>query len=398
MSDKGVKISGIGAVSSCGNGVKALVEHIREGWDSTSIVSISPSIPERFKVSFIPGREEAVKRAETAEGFIDAVILKAVNEAMIQAKADAKFLEDSALIIGSSGFILEAEIEYRIKNLSTKSLIGEQKGEAIPVPLARRGAGHIASRIARHLGISGPVITITTACTSSANAMLVAGGMIERGDIKKAIVVGAEFISAVTLSGFNSLMLLDPSGCKPFDADRRGIQMGEACAAIIMEKGEKTSNNGYSLCGWANLCDTHNVISSSLNGASVQNVMLKALKHAGLGPADVAAIKAHGTATPDNDTEEAGGMRLLFDGAIPLFTALKGYVGHTLGACGAIETAAFIGCLDAGFIPKTLGFSEIDPAIGIAPLEAHLDARKGYYLLNFFGFGGNNTSLVLGYG
>ncbi|MEK7841752.1 MAG: beta-ketoacyl synthase N-terminal-like domain-containing protein, partial [Deltaproteobacteria bacterium] len=208
MSNKGVNISGIGAVSSCGAGVKTLVEHIREGLDSTSLVSISPSIPERFKVSFIPGREEAVKRAKTAEEFIDAVILKAVNEAMIQTEADSKFLKDCALIIGSSGFMLEAEIEYRIK---------KQKGEAMPAPLARRGAGHIASRIARHLGINGPVITITTACTSSANAMLAAGGMIERGDIKKAIVIGAEFISAVTVSGFNYLMLLDPGGCKPFD-------------------------------------------------------------------------------------------------------------------------------------------------------------------------------------
>lgn len=398
MSNKGVNIIGIGAVSSCGAGVKTLVEHIREGLDSTSLVSISPSIPERFKVSFIPGREEAVKRAKTAEEFIDAVILKAVNEAMIQAEADSKFLKDCALIIGSSGFMLEAEIEYRIKNLSPKSLIGEQKGETMPAPLARLGAGHIASRIARRLGINGPVITITTACTSSANAMLAAGGMIERGDIKKAIVIGAEFISAVTVSGFNSLMLLDPGGCKPFDADRRGIQMGEACAAIIMEKKEKTSKDRYSLCGWANLCDTHNVVSSRLNGASAYDVMLKAIKQVGIEPRDVTAIKAHGIATPDNDTAEAVGISLLFDGAAPPFTALKGYVGHTLGACGAIETAAFIGCLDAGFIPRTFGFSEIDPAIGIAPLKTHLDAKRGYYLLNFFGFGGNNTSLVLRYG
>ena len=389
MSNKGVNIIGIGAVSSCGAGVKTLVEHIREGLDSTSLVSISPSIPERFKISFIPGREEAVKRAKTAEEFIDAVILKAVNEAMIQAEADSKFLKDCAFIIGSSGFILEAEIEYRIK---------KQKGEAMPAPLARRGAGHIASRLARRLGINGPVITITTACTSSANAMLAAGGMIERGDIKKAIVIGAEFISAVTVSGFNSLMLLDPGGCKPFDADRRGIQMGEACAAIIMEKKEKTSKDRYSICGWANLCDTHNVVSSRLNGASAHDVMLKAIKHVGIEPRDVTAIKAHGTASPDNDLAETRGMRTLFDSAIPPFTALKGYVGNTLGACGAIETAAFIGCLDAGFIPRTFGFSEIDPAIGIAPLEAHLDANKGYYLLNFFGFGGNNTSLVLRYG
>ncbi|MDP2681767.1 MAG: beta-ketoacyl synthase N-terminal-like domain-containing protein [Deltaproteobacteria bacterium] len=389
MSNKGVNIIGIGAVSSCGAGVKTLVEHIREGLDSTSLVSISPSIPERFKISFIPGREEAVKRAKTAEEFIDAVILKAVNEAMMQAGLDTESLKDCAFIIGSSGFILEAEIEYRIK---------KQKGENMPAPLARRGAGHIASRLARRLGINGPVITITTACTSSANAMLAAGGMIERGDIKKAIVVGAEFISVVTLNGFNSLMLLDPCGCKPFDADRRGIQMGEACAAIIMEKKEKTSKDRYSLCGWANLCDTHNVVSSRLNGASAHDVMLKAIKHVGIEPRDVTAIKTHGTASPDNDLAETRGMRTLFDSAIPPFTALKGYVGNTLGACGAIETAAFIGCLDAGFIPRTFGFSEIDPAIGIAPLEAHLDANKGYYLLNFFGFGGNNTSLVLRYG
>ena len=377
-----ISITGIGAVSSCGSGIKSLVEHMHEGRDSSTPLSLFP-LPFKDEI-----RVNQVKSAPSGDegSRIDALVLNAMEEAIAEAGLNKKKLSDSAFILGSSGFLFEAEEEYRQQ---------KEKGITKPAPLARRGSGHVASRLAKQLGIQGPVLTLTTACTSSANAMIAAANMLKSGEVRRAVIVGAEALSTITLSGFRSLMLLAPNGCKPFDAKRQGIQLGEAYAVLILEPNKPAKNK---VCGWANLCDTHNVISTNMDGRLIQQTMAGALSCANINPGQVIAVKAHGTGTIDNDTAEGAGMRLVFDSKAPPFTALKGYVGHTLGACGAIETAAFLGCLNSGFIPPAIGFDQQDPSIGISPIKSPMEALHGYYMLNFFGFGGNNTSLVLSYG
>jgi 3-oxoacyl-(acyl-carrier-protein) synthase len=126
--------------------------------------------------------------------------------------------------------------------------------------------------------------------------------------------------------------------------------------------------------------------------------MEMALADAGLQPADVAVIKAHGTGSLDNDTAEAAAVRTLFGAPLPPFTAIKRYLGHTLGACGAVELAAFLGCLRAGFVPPAAGFRHPDPALQIQPLTEFRPAPTGAVMLNFFGFGGNYASLLIAHG
>jgi len=193
-------------------------------------------------------------------------------------------------------------------------------------------------------------------------------------------------------------MLLSPAGTRPFDAERGGIQLGSACGALILEAADSPSASSHGfLLGAANLCDTHNVISTGLDGKIASNVMCAAIKDAGITRADIKVIKAHGTGSVDNDATEAAAMRSVFGAALPPFTGFKGYIGHTLGACGVTETAALLATLADGFIPATLGFVSADPALDAAPLVEPMQAVPGCYMLNFFGFGGNNTSIILRY-
>lgn len=157
-------------------------------------------------------------------------------------------------------------------------------------------------------------------------------------------------------------------------------------------------DTGASLLGGANLCDIHHVTSAAPDGGAMRAVMEMALADAGLAPADVVLIKAHGTGSPDNDAAEAAAMHALFGDELPPFTGLKRYLGHTLGACGAVELAALLGCLRAGFVPPTAGFAAPDPELRIAPLTESRPAPGGAVMLNFFGFGGNYASLVIAHG
>jgi 3-oxoacyl-[acyl-carrier-protein] synthase-1 len=307
-----------------------------------------------------------------------------IQEALAEARLATIGLRDAALVLGTSSALFAGEAEYRHTLAST--------GHAVMPPLAP--PGQMALRVAADLGIEGPVLTLTTACSSSANALLVATGLLRRGEARRALVIGVEGLSVVALSGFNSLMLLDPQGCRPFDAQRNGMQIGEAVGAVLLEADDAAHNDGL-LLGGANLCDIHHVTSAAPDGNAMRAVMEMALANAGLTPADVALIKAHGTGSPDNDSAEAAAMRALFGERLPPFTALKRYLGHTLGACGAVELAALLGCLRAGFVPPAAGFKTLDPALGITPLCEPISAPHGPVMLNFFGFGGNYASLVV---
>jgi 3-oxoacyl-(acyl-carrier-protein) synthase len=268
-------------------------------------------------------------------------------------------------------------------------------GQIIMPPLVP--PGQAALQVAGKLGIEGPVLTVTTACSSSANALLVAAGLLRRGEVRRALVIGVEGLSAVALSGFHSLMLLDPEGCRPFDAGRRGMQIGEAVGAVLLETSDADCSGDF-LLGGANLCDTHHMTSATPDGSAMHSVMQMALADAGLLPTDVSVIKAHGTGSLDNDTAEAAAMRTLFGENLPMFTGIKRYLGHTLGACGAVELAAFLGCLRAGFVPPAAGFSHQDPALRVTPLTDSCPAPNGTVMLNYFGFGGNYASLLIAHG
>jgi 3-oxoacyl-[acyl-carrier-protein] synthase I len=251
--------------------------------------------------------------------------------------------------------------------------------------------GKLAESLALDLGLSGPCVCFGTACSASANALLYATWMIREGLLDHAVVVGLEWRNQLTPLGFNSMLLVARDGCRPFDAKRNGIVLGEAVAVAVLGA-DKPDRAAWQLAGGATLCDVSHPTQPS--ATRIADTLRQALDDAGSSMSDISAIKAHGTGTPGNDLSEGHALRAVFGDVPPPFTSIKPLFGHTLGACGVVETLATLACLDAGFFPGTAGFLEPDAEIGLAPLTKSRELPRGPVLLNFFGFGGNNCCLV----
>lgn len=256
------------------------------------------------------------------------------------------------------------------------------------------GYGKIAAAVMERFGIGGKSYTFATACTSSANAFLYAASMIERGLIGRALVIGYDLFNNLGFYGFEGLKSLASSEYRPFDRERDGLILGEACGAAVLEGRRRTAGD-FRFLGGANLCDTASVTSHDEEGRAVAETMNRALGQAGVGPGAIRAVKAHATGTENNDRTECAAMRLTFGGNIPPVTCLKPFIGHTAGACGVCELILFTESLKAGFIPATPGFREKDAECGVTPLTENVEAEEGAFMLNYFGFGGNCTTLIL---
>jgi 3-oxoacyl-[acyl-carrier-protein] synthase-1 len=217
--------------------------------------------------------------------------------------------------------------------------------------------------------------------------------MIHQGRLKHAIVIGLERYNETTISGFYSLQLLAQQRIAPFDAERDGIILGEACSVMIL--GPESSTADIHLLGGETSLDPYGVTTANPDGSSIAQVIEKALQQTGTEKSDVCAIKAHGTATRLNDASEANGIIKAFAETTPPVTAIKPYIGHTLGACGVLEATLFADSIQAGEIPATPNTASTDPELGLMPITSSQAAPDGRYLLNFFGFGGSNTVLVM---
>ncbi|MFN0304149.1 MAG: beta-ketoacyl synthase N-terminal-like domain-containing protein [Burkholderiales bacterium] len=382
-----VRITRLGVLSAHGVGLVPLVDGIRAGR-----CPVRPANGIGYPLEPAPAVSQ-INAADTPPGERACAeqLLGTVEQAFTAESRHLLAEPDCALVVGSGGFLFAsgAELYWRWRNPG-----------ATADPFHVRGPAWGASLVAEHFGMRGPTLTLSTGCSSSANALLVATEMLQRGHARRALVVGAESVSAVTLSGFDALMLLDPEGCRPFDRDRNGVQLGEAVSVLLLEAGDRNSGRAI-MRGGANLCDTHHLTGASPNGAVMRAVMLEALGQASIAPSEIVAIKAHGTGSVDSDRAEAAAINAVFAADTPLVVpviGLKRFVGHTLGACGALETAALLGCFEAGFLPATAGFGNVDAELGLTPTSANAPARPGCHLLNFFGFGGNYTSLVVEFG
>lgn len=291
-----------------------------------------------------------------------------------------------ALFIGSSSFDISVS-EHAYQQAQAV------RGDAIPLG-GSSSFGNLGARICERFGFNGPDFSFNTACTSSANALWYASRMIRSGKIRHALVLGVEVINHITALGFHGLGLLTRSVMKPFDSARDGLVLGEAASALLLGPGNAED---FRLLGGANLCDTHSMSAANADGSTVAAVIQAALAEAGLSPAAIGAIKAHGTASLLNDEAESAGLLRLFDAeTLPPVCALKPFIGHTLGACGVTELVLFWQALQQGFVPATPGIGADSSVLGVALNQQPCSVDKSAFLLNYFGFGGNNTALVIG--
>ena len=257
----------------------------------------------------------------------------------------------------------------------------------------RVGNGVYADYLRRTFGLSSLNFTYNTACTSSANAVMDAASMLEGGMIDYALVVGIELFAPVTFEGFASMQLLSPDAIRPYDKARSGIVQGEALSAVILSRSDVKESSWHYLGGMSN-CETHSVTGANPDGVGIGEVITFAMKNADVKKEEITAVKAHGTASALNDTAEINGMKHAFE-ILPPFFSLKPYIGHTLGGCGSAELVLMMESVDAGFVPSSANFNEVDEKLDAEPLRQPLAAESGKFLLNYFGFGGNNTSFVI---
>jgi 3-oxoacyl-[acyl-carrier-protein] synthase-1 len=251
---------------------------------------------------------------------------------------------------------------------------------------------------AQFLGFSGAT-TLSTACSSAANAFIYAANLIRCGLADRVVAGGGESLSDYHLNGFNSLMILDRQPCRPFDASRAGLNLGEGAAFLVLESEESARRRGAKplavLSGWGNACDAFHQTASSENGEGAFLAMSKALRSAGLQPSDIGYVNAHGTGTPNNDASESTALRRIFGEHVPPVSSTKPFTGHTTSASGSIEAVFCLLALQHGFLPPELNWQEADPNC-IVPFVA--DAPQDdirHILSNAFGFGGNDTSFIL---
>jgi 3-oxoacyl-[acyl-carrier-protein] synthase-1 len=254
-------------------------------------------------------------------------------------------------------------------------------------------------KIADVLGIKDYLTTISTACSSSANAIQLGARMIRNGDLDRVVAGGTETLTKFHLNGFNALKILDKEPCKPFDEKRNGINLGEGAAYIVLESGESVKQSGKpvicELTGWGNSCEAFHQTASSPDGIGAYLAMKKAIDMSGLNIGDIDYINAHGTGTDNNDISEGKAIERLFGSEVPPVSSTKPYTGHTTSAAGATEAIISILCLLEQVIWPNLNFSEPMKELHFTPVQELLKGKKVINVMtNSFGFGGNDTSLI----
>jgi 3-oxoacyl-(acyl-carrier-protein) synthase len=252
--------------------------------------------------------------------------------------------------------------------------------------------------IANHFGLFGPSMTIATACSSGALSISTAAELIMAGEADVMLAGGADSLSLMTWGGFNALLLADASGCRPFDATRNGMTLGEGAAMLVIESEETARERGAKilarLAGWGASCDAHHATAPHPDGAGALAAMQSALRRANLDATAIDYVNAHGTGTRDNDLAEAKALKKLFGDDVPPFSSTKRFFGHALAASGAIEAVVCVEALRRQELPPNPGFTTLDAAIGLEPVTALRPAVLAQVMSNSFGFGGNNAALI----
>lgn len=375
-----VYIRGKAIICSLGEDIERVIGAVKEGHIRVEDLPLS-----HVQLPYTRPYYRIVRdRGDDAEKFFYDILYDTVRDALADARLSDREIGNLAVFFGSTSIDIPIYESYYAKS----DLNG-----AMYFSNASLGYGSIMAELTKRFGIAGPCYTFTTACTSSANAALYATEMIKQGTIEKALVIGYDLFNNTGFYGFEALKLMSPAVYKPFDKNRDGIIMGEGCGAIILDTGKQ--DGGFYLCGGANLCDTFNVTSHTIEGNLIAEVIIQAMANTDMAIDRIDAVKAHATGSDSNDRTECNGMKRVFGTAMPPVTCIKPFVGHTVGASGVIELIIVTESVKRGFLPATPHFQENDEELGVTPLLRNLDIEKATIMLNYFGFGGNCTSLIV---
>lgn len=387
-----VYVTGIGVVSGLGIGVHDNIESIRRGISQMNTVS-----------GFSTKLDVPVSEVKYSNKHLKELLNIPKNKpwtrtSLLGLLAVQEALEDSCLDIQSKGigFISSTSVGGmdRSEVFYRSFMVNQRLGRLRDV--VSHDCGDSTERIAEKIGIKGFITTVSTACSSAANAIMLGARMIKAGMLDAAIVGGTDALCAFTINGFNSLMILDREECRPFDHTRAGLNLGEGAGYIVLQNEKGLQRKPYCLlAGYGNANDAFHQTASSVEGEGAYRCMKNALNIAGLEPAEISYINVHGTGTLNNDQSEGMALKRIFSGNVPPFSSIKPFFGHTLGASEGIEAVFSVLSVSNGYIYPNLNFRETDQNIGLTPVVEWKEKRLIRNVLsNSFGFGGNDSSLL----
>ncbi len=388
---KPLAVTAYTATSALGRGSAAMLEALRRG-----TTGLQPNDFHRAElrawIGRVAGLEDAPITGALAEfdcrnNRLAQLGLRQDGFAEAVARARAKYgARRVAVFLGTStSGILRTELAYRERDADG----------ALPNDLNYRTAQNLFSVtdfVRRSLGLEGPAATVSTACSSSAKVFAAASRMIEAQVVDAAVVGGVDSLCLTTMHGFASLQLVSDEPCRPFDAARKGMSIGEAAGYALVERGEPDK---LALLGYGESSDAHHMSTPHPEGEGALAAMRQALGRARLEPGAISYVNAHGTATPANDRAEDRALVRLFGRGVPV-SSTKGFTGHTLGAAGIVEAIVCFLALEHGFVPRTLNSTALEPGLESDIVLGDRAARLRNGLSNSFGFGGSNCSLVFG--
>lgn len=395
-----IAITGYGTINALGVGADAFERGLREGRCAIGGLTVLPAEGFRSRVAaevkdvILPSSVPSplARRASRTSR----LALIAADEAVRMASIDTTDRERIGVVLGTTtGGLARGEECYRQAKDGQGVTPRVSGWLETPVSVA-------ADALARTFACDGPRLTVSTACSSSANALGIAADWIRFGRAEAVLCGGADSLCWMTYSGFNVLQALDTVACRPFDRRRAGLTLGEGSAMFVLEDWERANGRGAviaaELVSYGVSADAHHLTQPRPDGQGAMSAMRRALREGGVEPGEIDYINAHGTGTPLNDVAETKAIKAVFgDRAyqVPV-SSTKSMVGHCLAAAGAIEALASVLAVRGSFVPPTATLEEPDPDCDLdyVPRHSH-PAELRTVLSNSYGFGGNNTSVVL---
>ncbi len=389
-----VYITGLGMITALGNTVSEGLLSLSQS--KTGIGKIN-HLTTRYKDEFLAGEinlsnkdlADLVKDSNPEYNRNTYLAMIAAKEAVIHSGIDTKDGLRTGLISSTT------VAGMGITELYYKELF--EKTDHLSV-IDTHDCGDSTERIADYIGNVDYVTTISTACSSAANAIMLGCRMIKHGQLDRVVVGGVDALSKFTFNGFNTLMILDREWCKPFDENRKGLNLGEGAAFLVIE-GEDAllKRKGTPLTeiiGYANANDAYHQTASSPEGYGATLAIQQAIAMSGLQPSQVDYINMHGTGTPNNDLSEGMATVAVFGNQVPKFSSTKAYTGHTLAAAASIEAVISVLSLQHQTIFPNLNFTTPIASLNLTPVTELLKTPINTVLSNSFGFGGNCSSLL----
>jgi 3-oxoacyl-[acyl-carrier-protein] synthase-1 len=394
---KKICVTGLGVISAMGNNVAETLDSVEK---QRSGIGSMDFIESRYKHE-IPVGEVKASNEELLERTGLPASTKITRTTLLGMLAAREALEDAGIKDirqFRTGLISATSVGGMAitENLYKDYLNTELPGEYVEY-IRTHECGDSTQCIADLLGVKDFLSTISTACSSSANSIMLGARLIKHGLLDRVIVGGSDSLSRFTINGFMTLMILDKEHCKPFDSARQGLNLGEGAGFIVIESEEASKGKRIycELSGYGNSNDAFHQTASSPDGAGAFLAMEKAFKISGLKPEDISYINAHGTGTQVNDLSEGTAIQRMFSNKVPSISSTKAFTGHTLGACGGIEAVLSVLAIDHNMIYPNLNFVNPMPELNFKPeTKLRHDLKVDHVLSNSFGFGGNTSSLI----